>query len=47
MNLDIFRYISFGLFKELSGVIFSVKFILPNVTHIANLKTICIYSTES
>ena len=30
-NLDIYSYISFDKFKELSGMIFSVHLILPNV----------------
>ena len=31
-NLDTFSNVSFGIFNELSGVIFSVQFFLPNVT---------------
>ena len=47
---------AFDIFKELSGVIISVPFILPNVTpysvayqmlQIANLKIISTYSTET
>ena len=44
-NLDNFSNISFDIFKELSGVIFCVHFILLNIAD-TNLKIICTNSTE-